>query len=188
MGSTALAGLAVTAHNNSLLCLAAFDFASTAPPATPMGLSAAAAMSQVTLAWNAATGAPTYNLRRALASAGPYTNLCNLATTGFADTNVANGTTYYYEVSAMNSIGESAYSAPVSVRLPLPALSAALSNHQLILSWPVTASSFSLSSATNLSAPVTWTAVTNATITSNGQVTATLSPSGSARFYRLISR
>jgi hypothetical protein len=52
----------------------------------------------------------------------------------------------------------------------------------------VTASAFSLLSATNLSGPVTWTAVTNATPNSNGVVTTTLSPAGGATFYRLISR
>jgi hypothetical protein len=36
--------------------------------------------------------------------------------------------------------------------------------------------------------PVTWTAVTNATASTNGQATATLSPSDGATFYRLISQ
>jgi alpha-galactosidase len=188
MTGTALAGLAVTAHNNGALCLAAFDSAATAPPAPPAGLSAAANYSQVTLTWNPATAAVSYELERALAGAGPYTRLVNLAATSFTDTNVANGTAYYYEVAAVNPLGQGAWSAPANARLPLPALSAASVNTNIILSWPVTASAFSLLSATNLSGPVTWTAVTNATPNSNGVVTTTLSPAGGATFYRLISR
>ncbi len=188
MTGTALAGLAVTAHNNSALCLAAFDSASTAPPATPTGLSAAANYSQITLTWNPATGAVSYELQRAPAGAGPYTNLFSLAATSFTDTNVANGTTYYYEVAALNPLRQSAWSAPANARPPLPAISAVTVNTNFILSWPATASTFSLCSATNLSEPVAWTAVTNPAPASNGQVTATLSPNGGATFYRLISR
>jgi alpha-galactosidase len=188
MSSAALAGVAVTAHDNSALCLAAFDSASTAPPATPAGLNAAANCRQVTLTWNPATGAVNYALQRALAASGPYTNLATLAVAGFTDTNVANGTAYYYEISAGNPIGQSAWSAPASAALPLPALAAIAVNTNFILSWPVTASTFSLVSATNLAEPVAWTAVTNATVNSNGIVTATLSTDGNAAFYRLISR
>jgi alpha-galactosidase len=189
MTSAALAGLAVTAHNNADLCLAAFDSASTAAPATPTGLNAAANYSQVTLTWNPATGAVSYNLGRALSGAGPYTNLPNLAGASFADSNVANGTTYYYEVAAVNPIGASANSAPASARLPLPAISTIYVNTNITFSWPVTASSFSLFSATNLlQPPASWNTVTNATASSNGQVSLTLSPIGRATFYRLISR
>jgi len=154
LGNSALAGLAVTAHNNGALCLAAFDDAATAAPAIPAGLTATANLSQVTLTWNASVGAAGYNLRRALAAAGPYTNLVNWAAAGFADTNVANGKTYYYEVAATNAIGGSAWSGPANASLPLPALSAAFTNPNLVLSWPATASSFSLACATNLSAPI----------------------------------
>jgi cellulose 1,4-beta-cellobiosidase len=140
------------------------------------------------LTWNTAPGAVSYSLGRALASAGPYTNLLNLTATSFADTSVANGTVYYYEVSAVNPIGQSLYSAPVMAQMPLPAISAAPASGKVILSWPLTASSFSLCSATNLLAPITWNAVTNATSHSHGEVTATLTPGGSAMFYLLINK
>jgi hypothetical protein len=185
LATTALAGLAVTAHNNSALCLAALDFAATAPPLPPTGPSATANYTQVALSWNPSTTAASYNLKRALAAAGPYTNLINLSTTTFADTNVANGKTYYYKVSAVNPLGESADSGAVSASIPLPALTAVLTNNFLTLSWPVTATSFSLVSLTNLTPPITWTAVTNTRISRNGQLTVTLPPSGTARFYWL---
>jgi hypothetical protein len=47
MASTALAGLAVAAHNNSYLCLAAFDSLAPAAPAVPAGLAAAPGNAQV---------------------------------------------------------------------------------------------------------------------------------------------
>jgi hypothetical protein len=46
----------------------------------------------------------------------------------------------------------------------------------------------SVCSTTNLVAPVTWTAVTNAAANRNGEIIAALSPSGSVIFYRLIGR
>ena len=187
MNTAPLAGLAVTAHNNSYLCLAAFDSVSTTAPATPTGLNAAASCSQVTMTWNTMPGAVTYNLNRAGAMAGPYTNLLNLAATSYADTNVANSSNYWYEVSAVNPIGQSLYSSPVGVQLSLPPLSAQAGGNSLVISWPVTASSFALYSATSLSAPVAWSAVTNAPSTTNGVRATTLPPTNSAVFYRLIS-
>jgi alpha-galactosidase len=185
MGSIALAGLAVTAHNNSVLCLAAFDSVWMGPPAAPTGLSASADLHRTMTTWNPATGATGYNLRRGLAGSGPYTNLLSLAGFDYADTNVANGTTYYYEVSATNPLGESAYSTSASVAVPLPALSAALTDSRIALSWPVTASKFSLSSTTNLSAPGSWAIVTNAVITVDGQVSVGLLTDRGVTFYRL---
>jgi predicted phage tail protein len=168
--------------------LSACANATIAAPATPLGLSASASYSQVAVAWNSTGGAASYNLGRARAGAGAYTNLVNLAGTRFADTNVENGATYYYEVSAVNAVGGSIFSAPVDAYLPLPAVSAARAITNIIISWPVTASHFSLFNSTNLSAPAAWTAVTNSAANSNGLFTETLSPSGGEIFYRLISK
>jgi hypothetical protein len=124
-------------------------------------------------------------LRRALTPAGPYTNLFPVGVISFADTNVTNGKTYYYQASATNALGGSAWSSPVSAFVPLPILSAAASNSTLVVSWPLTASSYSLACATNLSPPVTWTAVTNAPVTTNGSSTVIIVPGGTEQFYRL---
>jgi beta-galactosidase len=84
------------------------------PPAMPTGLAAQADDGQIMLGWTASTGAASYNVKRALANAGPYTNLAAVTTTAYTDTNVNNGTPYFYVISAVGHGLESANSSPVS--------------------------------------------------------------------------
>ena len=65
--------------------------------------------------WNASLGAAAYNLKRSTTNGGPYGPLLSSTGTSCTDTGLANGTTYYYVVSAVNTNGESANSSPVSV-------------------------------------------------------------------------
>jgi hypothetical protein len=83
-------------------------------PAAPTGLAATAGNAQVSLTWNASTGATSYNVERGTASGGPYTTLSSPTTTSYTDSAVTNGTTYYYVVAAVNSAGTSANSSQVS--------------------------------------------------------------------------
>src|ERR1041385_4791354 len=83
------------------------------PPA-PTGLSATPGDSQVTLAWNAVSGATSYNVKRATRSGGPYGTVASVANAGFNDTGLTNGTTYYYVVSAVNAAGEGNNSTEVN--------------------------------------------------------------------------
>ncbi len=81
---------------------------SSGPPPAPTGLVAAPGDSEVDLAWNASAGATSYNVKRATTSGGPYTTIATgVASTGFNDSTAANGTTYFYVVSAVNADGES---------------------------------------------------------------------------------
>ena len=88
-------------------------------PSAPTGLTAAFGNGQVTLNWTAVTGAAdvlSYNVKRSTINNGTYTTIAtNVGLISFTDTNVNNGTTYYYAVSAVNSLGESPNSAPASV-------------------------------------------------------------------------
>lgn len=94
------------------------------PPAAPAGLAATPGNAQVALTWNAVAGGTGYQVKRATVSGGPYTTIAsNLTTTTHADTTVANGTTYYYAVTAVVSVAESARSAEVSA-IPLSAIQA----------------------------------------------------------------
>ena len=86
----------------------------TPPPATPTGLTATAGNAQVSLAWNASSGATSYNVKRATTSGGPYTKVASPTSTSDTDSGLTNGVTYYYVVSAVSSAGESANSAQVS--------------------------------------------------------------------------
>jgi hypothetical protein len=83
------------------------------PPSAPTGLSAAAGNSQVTISWNASVGAAGYNVKRSTTSNGE-TTINQVTGTIYTDSQLANGKTYYYEVSAINSGGESANSPDVS--------------------------------------------------------------------------
>jgi hypothetical protein len=89
--------------------------------AAPAGLAATSTGSgQVSLSWSAVSGATGYHLKRALVSGGPYTTVGCLISTTYNDSGLANGTTYYYVVSAgytagPNAGGESADSTEVSV-------------------------------------------------------------------------
>ena len=86
-----------------------------APPATPTGLQATAGNAQVSLSWNASTGATSYNVKRSTVTGGPFsTTLASPTATNYVDSAVTNGMTYFYVVSAVNASGESANSSQAS--------------------------------------------------------------------------
>ena len=116
----------------------AFISAATAPVA-PTGLSAMPGDAQVSLTWTASTGAASYSLKRSTADGGPYTPAAVVGTTACTYGGLANGTNYYFVVSAVNSGGESADSAQTSARpvsLTPPVLGWEQSGTQLQFSWP----------------------------------------------------
>lgn len=89
-------------------------------PATP---TATAGNAQVSLSWGAVAGATSYNVKRAAASGGPYTTVAAKVTaTGYTNAGLTNGTTYYYVVSAVNSVGEGPNSGQASAMPKAPAL------------------------------------------------------------------
>jgi hypothetical protein len=65
------------------------------------------------LAWNASTGATSYNLYRSV-NGGAYSqlNTSPITTTSYTDSGLTNGTPYCYGATAVNSSGESAKSSP----------------------------------------------------------------------------
>jgi Glycoside hydrolase family 44 len=85
-----------------------------AAPATPTGLSATAGDKQIALSWTASAGATSYNVKRATTHGGPYTNISSPTATTYTDSELVDGTTYYYVVSGLNAGGQSANSSEVS--------------------------------------------------------------------------
>ncbi len=107
---------AVNAFKRGIFNIGAFDVGATpTPPPAPTGLTATAGNAQVSLSWTASSGATSYNVKRATVSGGPYTTIATGVTaTSYTNTGLANGTTYFYVVSAVNASGESANSNQAS--------------------------------------------------------------------------
>ena len=111
-------------------------------PAAPTGLAVSAGLTNVSLSWNAVTGATSYDVYRATSSGqeGNTPIATGVTAPTFTDSNVTGGTTYYYEVTAVDAAGQSRMSSEVSATLPqVPAaptglaVSAGLTN--VSLSW-----------------------------------------------------
>lgn len=83
-------------------------------PAAPGGLQITVGNAQLTLQWSGVSNATSYVVARATSSAGPFATVGTPAAPSFVDTGVANGTTYYYVVAAVDSAGQGANSPAVS--------------------------------------------------------------------------
>jgi beta-galactosidase len=109
------------------------------PPAAPTGVSAVGGNAQVAVSWDIVPGATTYNLWRSTTQGGPYTLIAGnigAVNLGYVDHSVANGTTYFYTVSA-NGNGTSENSAEVSATpvARIAGVTATVTNGQVLVSW-----------------------------------------------------
>ena len=93
-----------------------------AAPATPTGVTVSPGSAKVYLKWDAVSGATAYNVKRATTSGGPYTTIASPTANDYTDSTVANCSTYYYVVSATNSIGASTNSSEQTATLGAYAL------------------------------------------------------------------
>jgi hypothetical protein len=92
----------------------------TTPAAAPTGLSAVATAGQVSLSWTGSLGATGYDIFRAT-SAGQEGNTpiaTGVTAPAFTDSNFNGGTTYYYQVTAVDAAGQSTRSSEVSATPP----------------------------------------------------------------------
>jgi fibronectin type 3 domain-containing protein len=79
--------------------------ASSQVPPAPTGLVAAPHDGQISLKWNSVTNATSYDIKRSSISEGPYTMVAtNITTTNWTDTNVTDGSQYFYVVDASNLV------------------------------------------------------------------------------------
>ena len=98
------------------------------PPAPPTNLVAMASNVIVFLTWSASATATNYNVKRSPTSGTGYATIATVAATNYTDTQVTNGTKYFYVVSALGAAGESTNSAEVSAT-PLSVSSGVVTNN-----------------------------------------------------------
>jgi subtilase family serine protease len=91
-------------------------------PAVPTGLAATGGNGTVSLSWSAATGASSYNVYEGTSSGGESTAAVQTGVTGPSASvgGLQNGTTYYFDVVAVNAGGTSAASAQVKATPAAP--------------------------------------------------------------------
>ena len=155
-------------------------------PATPTGLTATAGDTQTSLNWTASSAATSYHVKRSTTSGGPYTLVSSPTATAFTDTGLTDGTKYYYVVSAVNSVGESANSSEVSATPASPAPAAPTGpaatpgNAQVTLTWTAStgAASYHVKRATTTGGP--YTQIANPTTTNYTDTSVT---NGTKYFY-----
>jgi fibronectin type 3 domain-containing protein len=118
-------------------------------PAAPAGVTAVGGANQATISWPAVTGAASYNVYWSTATGVTKTNGTKVAgvTSPYVKSGLAAGTSYYFIVTAVNSVGESAASAQASAStspapIALPAaptgVSATGGTNQVTLNWAAT--------------------------------------------------
>jgi len=89
---------------------------SMAAPIPPSGASAVAGDGRITLSWQVVPGAASYRIKAGSSASGPFFLVASVDApeVSYLATNLTNGTTYFYTVSAVNSHGESADSSVIS--------------------------------------------------------------------------
>ncbi len=124
-------------------------------PSAPTGLTGTAGNGSVVLAWsapasNGGSAVTGYNVYRGTTTGGealaPVAS--NVTGTGFTDTGLSNGTTYFYKVAAVNAVGPSVLSneasatpaAAVTVPSAPTGLTGAAGNGSVVLAWSAPAS------------------------------------------------
>ncbi len=165
-------------------------------PVAPQGVQATAGDTQLTLSWNAVSGADSYtvywntsgSVSTSDASIDAGTN------TQMPQAGLTNGTTYYYRVTATNTAGEGALSSEVSATPTAPAtevpgvptgLQAIAGDAQVALSWDAVtgATSYTLYWATSGASGESGSYDTG----SNIQYTDTGLTNGTAYYYRVTA-
>ena len=151
----------------------------------PIGLSATAGNAQVNLSWNSSSGATSYNVKYSNTNNGPYLTITNVTGTNYLQTGLTNGGTYYYVVSAVNAVGESANSSQASANVPATLLvtTGAVTGGQFALQFQgVSGESYTVEMSTNL---CNWTPVLTNTLTNNLFIFTDSNATNPARFYRI---
>jgi regulation of enolase protein 1 (concanavalin A-like superfamily) len=126
--------------------------------ASPVVTGIIAGDSQNTINWTSVPNATSYILMRSTTPGGPYTLVASgLTGPSYTDTGLINGTTYYYQVVATNSVAQSSGSGEVNSTpvTPVPgALSAGAWNGEVDLKWsPISGATYNVKRATTAGGP-----------------------------------
>ena len=100
-------------------------------PASPTNLTATGGNTKVDLSWDAVEGATSYIVKRSLTPGGPYETITTTSAITYTDSNVTNGITYYYVVTALVNNVESnpsneASATPIAPTDPEPSGNSAI--------------------------------------------------------------
>ncbi|MDR2446317.1 MAG: fibronectin type III domain-containing protein [Treponema sp.] len=136
-----------TIQNRTLVALSGsgkVELGKVLAPPSAVNVSAASSTS-VTISWNPVTGAQEYYIYRSSTADGAYAKLTPAVITGtsYTDSDLPNGASYYYKVTAKNADYESGQSNAVSAvtipSAPSPVSASAASSSGITVSWnPVT--------------------------------------------------
>ena len=148
-------------------------------PAAPSSVTAVGGANKATISWPAVSGAASYNIYWSTASGVSKTSGTKIAgaTSPYVQSALSAGTTYYYIVTAVNSVGESAASATASAATTpaapsLPAaptgVSAAGATKQVTASWSAVAGATSYN--------LYWSTASGVTTVSGTKITGATSP------------
>jgi fibronectin type 3 domain-containing protein len=150
-------------------------------PAAPTGVIATGGTNQATISWSPVNTATSYNVYYATTSGVTKTNGTKItnATSPAVQTGLAAGTAYYYIVTAVNSVGESAASNQVAATtlaaVPTPTAPAAPAGvtavggaNQATITWPTVSGAASYN--------VYWSTTTGVTKTNGTKVAGASSP------------
>ncbi len=146
-------------------------------PSAPTGVSATAGNGSVALNWAAVSGAASYNIYWSAAEGVTVSTGTRIsgAASPYTHTGLANGTTYYYIVTAVSADGESTPSAQVSAKPSAAAppeapagVSATAGNRRATIGWTAVAGATSYN--------IYWSTTTGVTAASGTKITAATNP------------
>jgi PA14 domain/Fibronectin type III domain len=191
-GGGAVAGLSWSSSSQPKEIIPANRLFPPFPPSAPTGLTATTkSSSQIKLSWFPNSGATGYNVKRATASGGPYTTVApNVASLAYTNNGLANGTIYYFVVSATNSFGESSNSIQASaqtVSTTPPQLGFGINSGSMQFTWPSDHLGWRLEMQTNsigAGLGTNWVTVSGSAVTN--QVFVPVGPENGSVFFRLV--